>query len=490
MKNCNCKETTTTQCKPDPCDFVYKQPVDECTNKTVYYITQASAVLMDCNGETTVKSELDKLQAALQRINDRLDEQDYEGIRELFETLFGDWKDHLNDLLDQLTGNLITREEFNNTLKNYVKEIVVNGKSYTPDENGVVNLGTISGGSSLGQIQSNWAQDDNTKVDYIKNKPSDTVIFATSDFNISDKAVRTNPYIKFKFQPLDLNDNGIWDVDDRSCLYVLYNSSLEYKNLIETRYKDFFNKSGDGSSDEVKIVNEMIYWISERKEYPVQIVPLYNETSNAQIPRINIGDIKSGVYYDFHLDKFFNITVRLDSDNNPHFYAKYIVNKPLFSKQSGEYIIRVYNQDEDDPSILKESLEYSYYDQFTNLSSVSFRLTGSTLGRIIMIDGQPNILSNGFPQVETNQVTVNLTQHGDIYTGTFRAYWTENNYTSLSIFSNRDSNTDQTGTDDDNNEILSSFKCEFYPPGTYQTGTDDDGNHKYYKACVIKIQTT
>ena len=43
MKNCNCKETEiTTQCKPDPCNCVCKMPVDECTNKVVYYITLAS----------------------------------------------------------------------------------------------------------------------------------------------------------------------------------------------------------------------------------------------------------------------------------------------------------------------------------------------------------------------------------------------------------------------------------------------------------------
>jgi len=59
MKNCNCKEKeTTTQCTPNPCDFVYKMPVDECTNKTVYYITLASAVLMSCNDEETVEHVL------------------------------------------------------------------------------------------------------------------------------------------------------------------------------------------------------------------------------------------------------------------------------------------------------------------------------------------------------------------------------------------------------------------------------------------------
>ena len=186
MKNCNCKETEiTTQCKPDPCNCVCKMPVDECTNKVVYYITLASAVLMSCNSEETVEHVLNQIRNDLENLNYITNDDawraliekvtnylkthltdfseletyinslitkyfnniDFDGLSTLFERLFADWKDHLDELLESI-GQGISREELNGILSEYAKTVKINGIAHNA-VNGIVDLGNIDGGENI-----------------------------------------------------------------------------------------------------------------------------------------------------------------------------------------------------------------------------------------------------------------------------------------------------------------------------------------------------
>lgn len=231
MKDCNpCKEKeTTTQCNPNPCDFVYKMPVDECTNKVVYYITLASAVLMGCNDDKTVEQVLEEIKNKLTEldyitsdsawqilinkitaylkthlteldpqlreyvnnlITEYFDNIDFDSLNTLFTNLFADWKAHLDSLLESIAGSI----QFDNTP--------------TLGSNNVVTSDGIA--KALNNLeQPDWNETDSNKHSFIKNKPNISASYPNT-IHVCDKI------------PTDVENDQI---------YVKYFSSYQYNFL-------------------------------------------------------------------------------------------------------------------------------------------------------------------------------------------------------------------------------------------------------------------
>lgn len=188
MKNCNCKDKEVTPCN-DKC--VIRQMIDECSGNKINYITLASAVLMGCNDTETVEDVLNEIQRKLNQIDNHIDEytwdaiityikrhlsylepeltelidrkisnyfltHDFAGLQNLFTTLFNDWKNHLDDLINRI-GQGISHEELDSILSAYAKKSDLNPYAKTvkingiPHDavNGIVDLGTIDGGENI-----------------------------------------------------------------------------------------------------------------------------------------------------------------------------------------------------------------------------------------------------------------------------------------------------------------------------------------------------
>lgn len=145
----------------DNCKCTIKQLVDECSGKTINYITLAAAVLMDCGSEETVKQAIEDLrnkldnklgtedieallhlmtvylnshkdnefiQLLFEAINDDL--YNYLGsIAELFESRFDEWYISLNNLLNDIRNN-VTYTYLENALKEYANNAI-----YDPNSN-------------------------------------------------------------------------------------------------------------------------------------------------------------------------------------------------------------------------------------------------------------------------------------------------------------------------------------------------------------------
>lgn len=283
MKNCNCKEKETS------CKCITKQLIDECSGSRINYITLASAVLMGCDNPETVEDALNEIYRRLQRVENEVDNLDYDtilsyiklhisnlnpelknlikreienyflthdfaGLKTLFETVFESWENKINELLDKAVTSGIDEFTVNSLIeaalssKNYVTKIKIDGTLYSPT-NGIVDLtNAINNSTDLlkGVDFINKSLDVDNSI--AKFTPDMTgVIFVKG---ISD---RDNPDCKWIMQCKgDVNGDGVVDIADVNAVINIMLGKAEPVSAADV--------TGDGKID-VADVNTVINYM-------------------------------------------------------------------------------------------------------------------------------------------------------------------------------------------------------------------------------------
>ena len=301
MKNCNCKEKeTTTQCTPNPCDFVYKMPVDECTNKTVYYITLASAVLMSCNDEETVEHVLNQIRSDLTDLNyitndnawqtligkitnylkthltdldpqlrtyvnnlitEYFDNIDFDSLNALFTNLFADWKDHLDSLLESIAGSI----QFDNTPTLDSNNAVTSdgiAKSLNNKQDKINDLTTIRNNAAdavknikFEYTNSNLIKDSNKIATF--GIPMTGVLAVTGE---KDMQSGVSTYL-LGCNSCDINGDGVVDIVDLNIMINIMlgkDSPRKYLNPDDTSRADVTGKGRYDIADVNMVLNAML----------------------------------------------------------------------------------------------------------------------------------------------------------------------------------------------------------------------------------------
>ena len=394
MKNCNCKDKEVTPCN-DKC--VIRQMIDECSGNKINYITLASAVLMGCNDTETVEDVLNEIQRKLNQIDRHIDEytwdaiityikrhlnylepeltelidrkisnyfltHDFAGLQDLFTTLFNDWKNHLDDLINRI-GQGISREELDSILNTRlapyytkseidallsnlggVKGVAINGASHAPNNDGLVNLGTgflksenldstpTSGSSNAVTSNGiyNALANKQDKADAIKD-----VVFevnGSSLINGQDHKAYIPPYglatalftgknteadnnVNFYVKAYDVNDDGIWDIADVNAVI-----NVMLGNEPSSKYDGRADVDGDGTTeiDDVNQVINMMLGKMEDGPYIAYRNSDYTDPITLPLNHIylnkNINDLFQVVRTDGN--KFFIKYLHINSDND------------------------------------------------------------------------------------------------------------------------------------------------------------------------------
>ena len=156
----NCKPCKPKEQESNNCKCTIKQLIDECTGNTINYITLASAVLMDCGSEETVKQAIEDLRTKLDNkfssedietllhlmtvyLNSHRDNEFIQlllneinnsvslylgNIYELFESRFDEWYGNLNYILDNIRNN-VTYDYLNSELSKYANNAIYDARS-------------------------------------------------------------------------------------------------------------------------------------------------------------------------------------------------------------------------------------------------------------------------------------------------------------------------------------------------------------------------
>lgn len=332
MKNCNCKETEiTTQCKPDPCNCVCKMPVDECTNKVVYYITLASAVLMSCNSEETVEHVLNQIRNDLENLNYITNDDAWRALIEKIKAHISDLNPELTTLIDNRIGEIINLDDlievFNtqfeewkdllNDLISQASTIVLDDNVTENSSNGVKSSGIYAAINNL--PQPDWDEDIPTLHSHILNKPTKLsdfendlepfhIGFATSDY--SHLTGNEQDTVEFKIKAKNFIGTGVWNYED----LIAIGGAIHITDTVsQIDYKSQYNNYIGSNFQDLKSVNEMINYVLNTKYYPVLIEPVKNNPYP-----------ESGVYYDLNTELFFNLI----KENNNNYKARYLKRGP------------------------------------------------------------------------------------------------------------------------------------------------------------------